>query len=615
MVHSPIRVPAVLFASGVVCCACAARSEEPVRVFVQHEQRLHHQGKNRVWQTILMANARAEYGVRLASVVDDQGRLVDTTIGLDHPQQPASASFWANGFLEFALGAADVAASPMTVGIREVGERGCLELLFATPTGPVRCRLLLLPDDPRLYIEWALDGAREQERRLRLVSFPAVWNAQFQLGGRRAVRTAARMVEQGETAVANPEEEGWALFQDLVWDYADPERRNVPVRGGVVGPGGAYWGPVAGTKVEYRPTEDHVEAVATYPAGTRLIRLAVVEMPNLGNEEGLRELQASTPAVQERLRGLVTTPLAVVEAQPAVRARAVTAALARLQARGVKYTGDLQNRLELWQEAREAWRREQEAMPVAADRRLLAADERLALELARVERLGRSEGRILAVRGLFSNLWALEEVARRYPDLLGERDDCLVRLDWNYGFYTDGFPRSARELMGYDAVLLADVDPEALREVGMQALLAYLDLGGGLVVLGGYYSYGLSSVYETGLGSQLPVQGQPFDLQPIGAPLQAQRGSPFTAGLRWDARPVSLWQHEVTSRPEGFVHISAGGHPFLVTRRVGSGRIAAFTGTVLGTPQGGQKPFWEWESWPELLAQVLAWAADKPLGR
>jgi uncharacterized membrane protein len=331
----------------------------------------------------------------------------------------------------------------------------------------------------------------------------------------------------------------------------------------------------------------------------------------MSNEEGYDELRSRAPSVRQRLQSLDTTPLAIAEATPEGRRQAVEEALAGLRNRNVRYTGNLQQRLEEWITARAAWSQNHGTSPVSTEQTLLQTDERLSLELLRIKRLSRPGITVLVVRGLFSSLWGVDNLQHREGSGVTEVRHISVRRDYNYGFYADEFPYRVQELMSYDTVILADVDVEALREFGRQALLSYLQNGGGLILLGGYYSFGLSTIYETELGALLPVRSKEFDLQPVRAELQPHRGSPFTAGLGWEHKPVSLWQHQVTVADKAFVHISAGGYPFLVTRAVGTARIAAITGSVLGTPTQGQMPFWQWKSWLDLLCRVVAWTASK----
>lgn len=60
--------------------------------------------------------------------------------------------------------------------------------------------------------------------------------------------------------------------------------------------------------------------------------------------------------------------------------------------------------------------------------------------------------------------------------------------------------------------------------------------------------------------------------------------------------------------------VTAGEKPILVLGTYGKGRVAVFAGTVLGEPDEGTLPFWEWDHWPTLLGRTLQWLAGAPVG-
>jgi hypothetical protein len=71
----------------------------------------------------------------------------------------------------------------------------------------------------------------------------------------------------------------------------------------------------------------------------------------------------------------------------------------------------------------------------------------------------------------------------------------------------------------------------------------------------------------------------------------------------------------VTPKAGSKVLLTAGDKPMLITGTYGKGRVAAYLGSVQGLPKAGQTPTWEWNGWPALMTETLAWLAEpaKPL--
>ena len=71
---------------------------------------------------------------------------------------------------------------------------------------------------------------------------------------------------------------------------------------------------------------------------------------------------------------------------------------------------------------------------------------------------------------------------------------------------TRGLPEEMRDLLAYDAILLADVPATALSASQMTRLKSYVtDFGGGLVMMGSENTYGLGGYYKTPVEEVLPL--------------------------------------------------------------------------------------------------------------
>ena len=75
---------------------------------------------------------------------------------------------------------------------------------------------------------------------------------------------------------------------------------------------------------------------------------------------------------------------------------------------------------------------------------------------------------------------------------------------------------------------------------------------------------------------------------------------------------VVMYRHLVTPK-EGAATLlkGAGGEPLLVGKGYGQGRVAVFSGTVMGEPPAGSQAFWETDAWKTELAKAIAWVAGK----
>ena len=174
---------------------------------------------------------------------------------------------------------------------------------------------------------------------------------------------------------------------------------------------------------------------------------------------------------------------------------------------------------------------------------------------------------------------------------------------------------SSEILPATNVVLLTNVDAPALNSSNFDTndLEKFVRSGGGLVILGGQFSYGAGSYAGTALERLCPVETiRIFDrIKNVPAALISPilKDHPILAGVEFKDNPVVFWQHEVNIKPGGAVVLNAGGKPLLVVRRYGKGRVVAFLGTVWGDSET-ETPYWKSADWKTtLLPNMLKWAA------
>jgi len=194
------------------------------------------------------------------------------------------------------------------------------------------------------------------------------------------------------------------------------------------------------------------------------------------------------------------------------------------------------------------------------------------------------------------------------------------------------FPSTAEELAQYDAVILSDIGANTLLlppavwiqskrfPNRLKAIRDYVLAGGGLIMVGGYYSFqginGAARYHKTPVEAVLPVTIQPYDDRiemPEGIePIASAKASvhPVMSGLS-PSLPYILGINEVVAKPDADVLLSLpeeeGGHPLLVCGTAGKGRTAAWT-TDIG-PHWLPMDFLQAPAFRTLWHNLLGWVA------
>lgn len=211
--------------------------------------------------------------------------------------------------------------------------------------------------------------------------------------------------------------------------------------------------------------------------------------------------------------------------------------------------------------------------------------------------------RVLALRGLWFNDYGTDRALAR---LGGARvTDCWHRPD-NLRFY----PSTPEALLRHHIVIIGNINAAAIGADRMNLLRDYVRHGGALLILGG--NYGCADYHNTPLEEVAPAtfpEKTSLVNEAVGLPLAPLPGASKTTAAP-NAQPRVYWYHNVTPKPGAKTIATAGGHPLLLTGNYGAGRVALFAGTLLGDPPAGQLPFWKWDGWPLLLAEVLTWLKE-----
>jgi uncharacterized membrane protein len=192
------------------------------------------------------------------------------------------------------------------------------------------------------------------------------------------------------------------------------------------------------------------------------------------------------------------------------------------------------------------------------------------------------------------------------------------------------FPLHPDGLRAYAAVILSDIGANTLLlhpDVWLRGqpvpnrlklLREYVRAGGGLLMIGGYYSFqGINAgarYHRTPVEEVLPVECLPYDDRvevPEGFGAELMRPEhPILAGLPAPWPPL-LGLNEVRLKDRPDVELLAkapdteGGHPLLVAGHFGRGRTLAWTSDI--GPHWLPQAFADWDGYARLWRQALAW--------
>jgi uncharacterized membrane protein len=189
------------------------------------------------------------------------------------------------------------------------------------------------------------------------------------------------------------------------------------------------------------------------------------------------------------------------------------------------------------------------------------------------------------------------------------------------------FPTTREELDQYDVVVVSDVgansflltDETFLRSQltinRLQLLADYVELGGGLVMVGGYMSFsgidGRARYGRSPLARVLPVQMLDRDDRvEVPEGLEATFDEPASTSCAGTpaAWPPLLGYNELVAKPDSTVVARFGQDPLLVVGQAGLGHSVAFASDL--APHWAPPQFLTWKHYRELWAGILTWAGS-----
>jgi len=204
---------------------------------------------------------------------------------------------------------------------------------------------------------------------------------------------------------------------------------------------------------------------------------------------------------------------------------------------------------------------------------------------------------VLVVRGLFNRLYQLDAAIQALPG--AKQSDAYTSYHPQQGTRLQGYQWDWGPIWQQDVIVLADVETKGLNYGQVLLLSEWVKDGGGLLILGGPVTLGQDDNMKRAWPLLLPIRlGGPWEIRKCEPPVKI-------AGL---GQGAVFYRHVVQPKPGAEVVLQgAGGEPLLVRHVYGKGRVAVFTGTVLGEAPAGTKAFWETPEWTYNLGLVLRW--------
>lgn len=152
----------------------------------------------------------------------------------------------------------------------------------------------------------------------------------------------------------------------------------------------------------------------------------------------------------------------------------------------------------------------------------------------------------------------------------------------------------------FDVLLIENIDATVLGEANNKAITTLVEQGKGLMMLGGFNSFGPGGYQKTPMADVLPIAMGRFERQDVGSAKPVRRDLHIWGDLKmrptgdhpvtrlaagpkndqiWKSLPPLKGANKLTLKPTGRVLAeTAGGAPLLVSGNYGRGRVLAFAG-------------------------------------
>ncbi|HEY3397514.1 MAG TPA: glutamine amidotransferase [Armatimonadota bacterium] len=549
-------------------------------------------------QQMFLDNGVRLFGLQKYETVSKQTQASGSSVGWFAPSE---GNWYHSDMFDLLVNGQSVKVDKSTFTILESGERGVVDFTLDNKFGKFRCRFMVIPGSEVLFADFAIEPTVEVKSLvLRLQNYPSSYHATAEGKRHRQVLDADGTCEpQAAPYVTDPNADWWYFYQDAIFDKDIPERREA-----TYGPSALVLPAGEAQQVSTTVGDYQVPIEITYAPTQRHFRLAFLDYFGLGNKEAQARFVQERDQIRQTLQGLVFVPTRLRQAQanlPQIKPDGLTGEAAAAAPELKQLLAALPGG--------DPWPQK----PVSAEARALQLLD--VYDKARwvATKRARPGIGVLVLRGLHARYWGVDEAEQLLGAQLREAATSYYSEYYWKGEDLNYFPATWPELSRFDVVVFANVPFTVLGPDRAKALAEYVQAGGALLLLGGTHGFGQAGIDQPPLGPLMPVQPtKVFDLQTFASPQPLTKGPAAPewltgAGVDWSKPPVALWYHQVQTAPSGRVWLQAGGKPFLVAGAAGAGRVAAICAPPYGVAPTGRTGFWEWKSWPGVMAKLLVW--------
>lgn len=543
-------------------------------------------------------NYTLSFGLRQKKQSDETWKTIGCNVGMPFP---TLANWYHGGFLNIRVNKIDIFRNePELVEVVETGKKGILDYIWKTPI-PVRARFIAEPGNDYLLLEIRWEKSPEiKNLNVSFFCYPQGYNVSVdsRLKGEKLQRhmiTPTRDVPQEQTVNLILPDEYWQLYMDSTLEKNPVYSPD--------GPCGLAFVPEDIKQAKVRVGSYQIRISVDLKAENGKARFAIWDFTGKSFKVAKKIISEEAPVVVKNMKKVNWLPSSISSFDIEKEREKIR----KLEEKIGRKKEEIREQLALLEKNYSEVLKGENFI----ENEIKFRDNFLkySILLWQAEKPFREKIRTLILAGLFYNTWKIEEIAKSTWGKENVKCGYHNYARWA-GHSISYFPSTMKEMINYDVVVLANISPEPLSEKKQKMLLEFVNLGGGLLILGGYYGYA-ENWKNSPLYSLFPVIiEKKFNLLPnkeIGEVQLTEKGIKYLGKIDKPLGMVS-WRNDVKVKSSAEILATAGNNPFLVMSKEGKGRVMAIVSGVIGE---GKLPFWSSPGWEEFLKRVLLYLATE----
>lgn len=200
--------------------------------------------------------------------------------------------------------------------------------------------------------------------------------------------------------------------------------------------------------------------------------------------------------------------------------------------------------------------------------------------------------------------WNLENVIREKFKEAEIKKVKYAYIPWLYkGSLIGSFPSFHRKIREYDIIILKNWDTDAIDKTYQMLIKDYVEGGGNLLIIGGYYSFNSSKLENTILGDLMPFETSLnyFDIK------KQKKKLTSTLFKTLEGKNV-FYYHKINPKKNSETLLKdTKGEPLIIFWKWGEGKIMAISLTTLGSKEDmiDSQPFWEGGNYKDFIFSLI----------